>query len=304
MRRFLLLKRGPDCLSTIGFSASGVGFCASVGGMVGSSSALVFTAPSPFLGRRLVGIAASVRSGFVVSTVGKVIPSRGVLMTSCFTRCCGIPVSGVTIVNNPYRTRRVTLRQLSCVALTYPGVRGTETFSSMFGGRCLGGSYYGSIANVRCTSMLGGMCTVITNVYRNVGCKSGFLTIFVYGTVRRVHGFLGTMRNLRQSIASSMCLNSLLMATCSHFDQGHAFKAVVKGNCSIGVTRLRVRVVTRKCCKAGYVQRVGRGCGMGVPVLSALCDVLCRGGSPAATVQRLARAFGWWYGCRRRRSWR
>lgn len=267
---------------------------------MGRSSALVFIAPSPCLGDRLGGLGAGVGSGFVIATVGNVIPSRGLVISSCFRRMCNIPRRGVTIVTNPYRTRRMTLRHLSCLAVKYGSVSGTGVFTQRLTKRCVGASMDPSITNVRCTSMLGGVCTVTTKVYDNLGCNSGFRTMLVSGTVRRVGHFLGAMRPMRHSVSSSTCLNSLLIASCSGFDQGHMFKAVVNGNCSMGDTRVRVRVVTRKCCKAGYVGRLGGRLRIGVPVMSTICGVLCRHVSPVVRVGLLASSFEWGVECGRR----
>lgn len=200
------------------------------------------------------------------------------------------------MLTNPYRTRRITLRHLSCLAVTYPSASGTYAVTHGLTDSFVGASIDGSITNVRCDSILGGMCTVTTNVYDNLGCNSGFRTILVSGTVRRVGEFLRAMRPLGEGMDSSICLNSLLIAKCSGFDHGHAFNAVVNGKCSMGDTRVRVRVVTRKCCNAGYVGRVGGRCRIGVPVMSTMCGVLCRHVSPAVRVGLLASSFQWTQG--------
>lgn len=291
MTSFGQLKRGPTCLANIGFSVGHVGFDSGVGSVIGRSSALIFIAPSPCLGARLGGLGAHVESGFVVATVGKVMPSGGLVMSRCFAGRCNIPPRGVTILTNPYRTRRMTLRHLSCLAVTYPSASGTQVFTHELKDGFVGASVDSSMSNVRCDSMLGGMCTVTTNVYDKLGCNSGFRTILVSGTVRRVEHFLSAMRPLGEGMSRSICLKSLLMAKCSGFDHGHAFNAVVNGKCSIGDTRVRVRVVTRKCCNAGYVGRVGGRRRIGVPVLSTICGVLCRHVSPVVRVGLLASSF-------------
>lgn len=221
------------------------------------------------------------------------MPSSGIVMSRCFAGRCNIPPRGVTMLTNPYRTRRMTLRHLSCLAVTYPSGSGTHVFTHQLKDDFVGASIDSSMSNVRCDSMLGGMCTVTTNVYDKLGCNSGFRTMLVSGTVRRVGHFLGAMRPLGEGMSRSICLNSLLIANCSGFDHGQAFNAVVNGKCSMGDTRVRVRVVTRNCCNAGYVGRVGGRRRIGVPVLSTICGVLCRHVSPVVRVGLLASSFEW-----------
>ncbi len=251
------MNRGPTCLADMRFSIGQVCFSSSVGRIIRGTSALIFMAPSPCLGDRLGGLGAHLHSGFVIATVGNVIPSRGLVYSRFFRRICGIPSRGLTILNKPDRTRRITLNHLACLAVNYTSLRGTRSFTSLVANRCMGAGVDSSIVNVRCTSMLGGICTVTSNVYGKLGCNSGFRSILVTGTIRRVGHFLAIIRPVSHDVVSSICLNSLLIANCSHFDHGHIFKSVVNGNCDIGDTRVRVRVVTRNCCNAGYVGSVG-----------------------------------------------
>lgn len=256
-----------------------------------STSITVLTIPSPcaedayghvtpFMGgkRGVMGITGNIRRGALLA-LDRVVRRR-------------LPRTGISILSNPDRTRRIKGKLPAAYIMDSRRERATRCLRKVFVDPIFEICAAPSVLKIRLNTTLGGIVTLTTKATSNLKCNSGAGTTLVAEKVTRVsHLNIGVKTHVR-AFCNLSKVKSLVIAYTDIRDHGQGTKCLVKGKCAVRRTVTRIGVVIRNICSTGTTGRLTRGCSIRVPVVARVGGILFRKGDTTRTIVSLVMESG------------
>lgn len=281
----------PSYLSDVLINTRKVKVCTKIRDAFRDTDYVVLAVPAAFVGDALVGIRPEHFAGkSVVSAIKGMIPSYNQLVTDWVSEQYGVAIERMSVIAGPCHAEEVALEKQSYLTIASLDHGQADAVAALLRCRFVRTTPVDDIYGIEYAAVMKNIIALASGITRGLGYGDNFQAVLVANAMQEIRRFVDAIHARHRDLSGSAYLGDLLVTAYSPFSRNRTFGTLIGRGYTIQSAQAEMNMIAEGYYAVKSIYEINRRCGVSMPIVDAVYNILYEKASPTAEMNLLKNA--------------